>query len=101
MEKESRGKKHSEGKENKNLKERDIWDETERDGLVRYWKTSRTEEGAGKKSETKILWRNRRHNAQGKKGLTAVTVGVMRCSSVEVQCSFAGTYCLRLQDGRA
>jgi hypothetical protein len=32
-----------------NLKERDAWDEPERDGLIRHWKTLRTKEGAGMK----------------------------------------------------
>jgi hypothetical protein len=42
-----------EGHENKTLKQKDLWHDSEQNGSSKYWKTARRQEGAGKKPKRK------------------------------------------------
>jgi hypothetical protein len=42
------------------LKKRDLWDDPKQDVSARYWKTSRREENAGKKSKGCVVGRQKR-----------------------------------------
>jgi hypothetical protein len=52
---------YQEGQYNKNLKEKALWDDPEQDVSIRYWKTPRKEESAGKKSKKERLCEGRRN----------------------------------------